>query len=199
MVINKNTVVLLEYKLIDEKGNIIDSSELNGPLAFIQGVGMMMPGIEKAIEGKSIGFEYKGSISPEDAYGEYKAENVFPVPRSHFEHLVDQMEEGKLYQFDTGGGQQMLKVLKIDENIITMDSNHPYAGETLTLECTVTNAREATEQELKQSRGGCGCSSGSKSGGCCSDSAKKNSSGCCKSKKEETAKEGCGSGCGCSH
>ncbi len=198
MNIKENCVVKLNYNLSDESGKVIDSSELNGSLIYIHGVGMMMPGIEKVIDGQDEGFTFSGVIEPEDGYGIYKPENVTPVPRAQFEHLIDEMEEGKLYNFDVGGGStQLLKVISIDDDFVTIDANHPYAGETLSLECTVEGVRAASEQELeslnsKSSGCGCGSSGDKKSGGCCSTVEKK-SGGCCSSGSEKK------SGCGCSH
>ncbi|QEN06011.1 peptidylprolyl isomerase [Thiospirochaeta perfilievii] len=187
MNITEKSVVKLDYNLSDESGKIIDSSELNGSLIYIHGVGMMMPGIENAINGQGVGYSYTGIIEPEDGYGVYKPENVMPVPRAQFAHLIDQMEVGKLYNFDVGGGNtQLLKVVSIDDEYVTVDANHPYAGEKLTLNCTVQGVRPASLDELNSLSGessGCGCGShgSDSSGGCCSsnDGAK---GGCCSSK-----------------
>lgn len=191
MVVKERSVVTLLYKLSEESGKVIDSSDTNGALTYLHGVGMMMPGIEKAVEGLKEKSEYTGVIEPEDAYGIFIPENVVPVPKSHFEHLIDQMEEGKLYNFDVGGGNtKLIKVVKIDNETVTIDANHPYAGERIKIECTVESVREATEDELNSinSRGGCGCGShGNKKGGCCS------------TKGSGEKKSHCGSGCGCSH
>lgn len=196
MKIIEKTVVKLNYKLSDESGNLIDSSEENGSLIYIHGVGMMMPGIEKVLERKESGFSYTGLIKPEDGYGDYNPQNVVPVPRAQFEHLIDQLEEGKTYNFDTGGGSsQQLKVVKIDDEFVTVDSNHPYAGETLSFECTVEGVRTATEDELAslKSDSGCGCGSkGGESGGCCSSGEKKEG-GCCSTSGDKKGS------CNCNH
>lgn len=193
MIIDKHSVVKLKYRLFDSSGSLIDSSESNGSLIYIHGVNMMMPGIEQVVQGQQKGFTFKGDIEPENAYGEYNPEALIPVPRSHFDHLLDKMEEGKYYNFDTGGGHmQMLKVVSIDENFVTVDSNHPYAGEVLKLECEVEGVRPATEDEIASLHsGGCGCSSKS-GGGCCSTGDDKKDS-CCSSGSSKSG------GCGCSH
>lgn len=206
MNIKENCVVKLNYSLSDESGKVIDSSDLNGSLIYIHGVGMLMPGIEKVVDGKDSGFTFSGVIEPEDGYGVYKPENVMPVPKAQFEHLIDNMEEGKLYNFDLGGGStQLIKVISIDDEFVTIDANHPYAGETLSLNCTVEGVRSATEEEiqnLNSKSSGCGCgghdskggcsSNEKKSGGCCSSGEEKSGS-CCSSGGEKK------SGCGCSH
>ncbi len=198
MKITEKTVVKLKYTLSDSSGTQIDSSEINGSLVYLHGVGMMMPGIEKVIDGQESGFTFSGTIEPEDGYGAYVQDNVTPVPRSQFEHLIDEMEEGKSYNFDVGGGKsQLLKVIKIDDDFVTVDANHPYAGETLLLECTVEGVREASEDELASLKGsgsGCGCGghSGEK-GGCCSSGDSEKESCCSSGGSEKKA------GCGCSH
>ncbi len=197
MKIIENTVVTLTYKMSDSTGNLIDSSDENGSLTYIHGVGMMMPGIEKAVDGKESGFEFKGVIEPEDGYGVYLPENVIPVPREQFGDFVDEMEEGKLYNFDTDSGHQPMKVVKIEDDIVTIDANHPYAGEQLNFECKIEDVRLATEEELESLNShGCGCGGG----GCCSDGDDcecdcdhENSDECCSSKGGKS------SGCGCHH
>lgn len=199
MNITEKCVVTLKYNLSDESGKIIDSSDLNGSLIYIHGVGMMMPGIEKVINGQETGFTFSGEILPEDGYGAYKPENVTPVPREQFEHLIEKMEVGKMYNFDIGGGNtQLLKVVAIDDEIVTIDANHPYAGETLSLNCTVEGVRAPTDEELSSldsKSEGCGCG-GKESGGCCSSGDDKSEGcGCGSSDGEKKS----GSGCGCSH
>ncbi len=194
MTITEKCIVTLEYRLLEESGKIIDSSEQNGALSYLHGAGMMMPGIEKAVNNREAGFSYKGIIEPKDGYGEYNEKSIIPVPKAHLAHLVDQMEEGKLYNFDTGGGnQQLIKIVKIEENIITVDVNHPYAGESISFECKVLDVREATEAELNPKKDGCGCSGhGSEEHSCgCGDEGSEG--GCCKTDKSGSSE------CGCKH
>ncbi|OQY40730.1 MAG: hypothetical protein B6229_00960 [Spirochaetaceae bacterium 4572_7] len=171
-----NSHVILEYELVDKNKDVIDSSEKNGVLKYIHGIGMSMPGIEKIVEGHSADFEYSGIIEPKDAYGEYQAEGVVPVPREQFGAVIDQIEEGKSYNFDTGAGSsQLLKILTIDDNFITVDSNHPYAGESIGVKVKVLAVRKASESELGGtiSSSSCGCGghdddhSCSSHGSCC--------------------------------
>lgn len=191
MIIQEKSIVTLSYSLSDESGNIIDSSDLNGALLYMHGVGRMMPGIERVVTGQEPGFTFSGNISPEEGYGAYNPQHVTPVPRSQFEHLIGQMEVGKLYNFDVGGGNtQLLKVLSIDDEYVTVDANHPYAGETLGLKCKVEDVRSATMEELaalESKSSGCG---GHGSGGCCSDSGE-HAGSCCSS-------SGSSGGCCCS-
>lgn len=183
MIIKEKCVVSFTYTISKESGEVIDSTKNGEAISYIHGVGAMLPGIEKALDSKEVGFSYDGIIEPKDAYGEYVPENVMPVPKSHFEHMADQMEEGKLYRFDTGGGRtQLMKVVNIGDDFITMDANHPFAGERIQLQCEVLEVREATEDELNSLNSGCGCGSHNGSGG-----------GCCKSGDKKK------SGCGCKH
>jgi len=185
MIITKNSHVTLEYELVDQDGKIIDSSEKNGTLKYIHGIGMSMPGIEKIVDGQVLNFEYSGILEPKDAYGEYQVEGVVPVPREHFGVFAEQVEEGKLYNFDTGaGGFQLLKIIAIDDNFITVDSNHQYAGESIGVKVKVLGIRKATDLELGNttSSNSCGC------GGHSHEDNRSCSSGSC-----------CGSNGGCPH
>ena len=70
MVIAQNRVVTMHYTLKDEQGETIDSSQGHEPLAYIQGIGNIIPGLEDALEGKTKGDKLEVTIAPEDGYGE---------------------------------------------------------------------------------------------------------------------------------
>ena len=78
MTISKNKVVLIDYTLKDNDGNIIDSSHDGQPLAYIHGIGNLIPGLETVLDGKAVGDKIKTIILPEDAYGlrEIETDNI---------------------------------------------------------------------------------------------------------------------------
>jgi len=155
--IQKNAVVTIHYTLKDESGKILDSSRDRDPLDFLQGSGQIIPGMEKALEGRSSGEEFSVVVEPEEGYGVRDESLVYKVPREHFEG-VEGIEVGMRFQVDTGEGPMLMNVAGIEEDRIVLDGNHPLADERLFFEVSILGIREGTEAEIK----GCGdCS------GCC--------------------------------
>jgi FKBP-type peptidyl-prolyl cis-trans isomerase SlyD len=76
MQIAKNTVVTIDYTLTDDQGSVLDTSKGVEPLQYVQGIGNLIPGLEKALEGKQPGDHIQVTIPPEEAYGERDADNL---------------------------------------------------------------------------------------------------------------------------
>ncbi len=149
MNISENKVVLIHYNLKDDKGETLDSSEANGPLAFIQGIGNMIIGLEEALEGKSAGDKFNTTVEPEKAYGIRTEENVHVVPLSGFEADGDEkLVPGMQVRVETNDGIMLADVAKIEGEDVTLDLNHPLAGETLHFDVEVVEVRDATKEEL---------------------------------------------------
>jgi FKBP-type peptidyl-prolyl cis-trans isomerase SlyD len=143
----KNRVVTIEYTLKDGDDQVIDTSEGREPLAYIHGNGMLIPGLENALEGKEPGAEVNVTLAPEDGYGERDDSMVLQIPREQFEG-VDQIEPGMQFQAETDEGVQILTVLEAGDNEVTVDGNHPLAGVTLNFDVSVQDVREAEQEEL---------------------------------------------------
>lgn len=162
MKIANNTAVKIHYTLHDKDGIQIDSSVGKEPLEYIQGKGMIIPGLESMLEGKEPGIKFKAVIEPGEAYGEYNPQLVCEVPRSQFETDMP-IEVGMAFQAGTPDGQALIvHVTKVTDDSITVDGNHELAGKQLTFDVEVVEVREATEEELN----GCGCGCGGCGGGC---------------------------------
>jgi FKBP-type peptidyl-prolyl cis-trans isomerase SlyD len=150
MTITKNKVALIHYTLKDESGEVLDSSEGREPLAFIQGIGNIIEGLEEKLEGKTVGDRIETTISPEKAYGLRSEENVHIVPLSSFQADGDEkLVEGMQVRVETNEGVSLADVAKIDGEEVTLDLNHPLAGETLHFTVEVIDVRDATKQELE--------------------------------------------------
>jgi FKBP-type peptidyl-prolyl cis-trans isomerase SlyD len=149
MTVKKDAVVEMHYTLKNDAGDVIDSSLDKGPMPFIQGHGNIIPGLEKVLEGMTVGETCDVSVEPEDAYGTHHAEGIQEVPKEAFEG-VGTLEVGmKLQSQDEKGNPFVVHVKAINEDTITIDANHPLAGETLHFNVSIENVREATEDELK--------------------------------------------------
>jgi FKBP-type peptidyl-prolyl cis-trans isomerase SlyD len=148
MQIGKNAVVTIEYHLTDPQGQVIDSSRGKEPLSYLHGVGGIIPGLESALEGKSVGDSVVVDISPEQGYGQKNPQLVQAVPRTAFKG-VDNIQPGMQFQAQGPNGQaQVVTVVGATPTEITIDANHPLAGVTLHFEVKILAIREATAEEL---------------------------------------------------
>ena len=148
MQISANMVVSIDYTLTNDQGAVIDSSDGREPLAFIHGIGNIIPGLERALEGKAQGESLKVSIAPEDGYGVRSDELTHAVPKEMFEG-ADEIEVGSQFQTMSEAGPQIVTVVAVDDEHVTVDANHPLAGETLHFDVTVVSIREASAEELE--------------------------------------------------
>jgi FKBP-type peptidyl-prolyl cis-trans isomerase SlyD len=148
MQIATNSVVLIDYTLTNDQGNVIDTSSGREPLAYLQGHQNIIPGLESALEGKSAGDRVQVSIAPAEGYGERDESLSQAVPRQMFED-ADQITVGMQFHTQTEQGhQQVVTVTAVDADHVTVDANHPLAGETLNFDVTVVEVREALPEEL---------------------------------------------------
>lgn len=163
MKIADDCFVTLEYTLKDDNQKVLDSSQQMGPLDYIHGYRQLIPGLEKALEGREAGESFSLTVAPKNAYGEIDPRAVFEVNRSQFP--PDTVLEIGM-EFETSGHHVV--ITGIDGDIIRLDANHPLAGKTLHFDIKVIGVRDATPEELDEVQmsfvGGCGSESGC--GGC---------------------------------
>ncbi len=146
MKVAKDKVVSIEYVLKDKDGNVLDASNGN-PLAYLHGHGQIIPGLEKALEGKEVGEKLTVTVPAAEAYGERVEQLVQEVPRQLFQG-VDTIEVGMRFEAQSEQGVHSVEVTKVDGDTITVDGNHPLAGQDLTFEVEIKEVRDATEDEL---------------------------------------------------
>ena len=146
----RDKVVLIHYTLTLDGGDVIDSSEGQDPLAYLHGHNNIIPGLEEALEGKTIGDALKVTIPPEKAYGARNPELIQVVPNTAFQG-VDELEVGMIFQAPTPDGQvQMIRIIKLEGDDVTIDGNHELAGQTLNFDVKIDAIREPSEEELSQ-------------------------------------------------
>lgn len=148
MQISENKVVSIHYTLKNDAGEVLDTSSGHEPLAYLHGSGNIVPGLEKALEGKQAGDSVSVSVTPEEGYGPRHDGLVQEVPRAAFEG-VDEIEPDMQFHAEGPAGPLVLTVTKVEGDTITVDGNHPLAGETLHFAVEVTEVRDATEEELE--------------------------------------------------
>jgi len=146
MQISKGKVVSFDYTLKDDDGSVLDSSKEAGPLAYLHGVGGLVPGLERALEGHSTGDQLNVKVQPEDAYGQRNEQLVQSVPRKSFQG-VEKIEPGMQFQASQGQQRQMVTVVGVTPETVTVDANHPLAGKPLNFDVTIREVRDATPEE----------------------------------------------------
>ncbi len=147
MTVAPDAVVLIHYTLKNDAGEVLDSSEGAEPLTYLHGRGNLIPGLERELEGKQAGVRLQVAIEPEDGYGEHDEQLVQRIPRTAIDNATD-LQEGMQVQAQTDEGTHMLTVTQLDEESITLDGNHPLAGQTLHFEVEIAEIRQATAEEL---------------------------------------------------
>jgi FKBP-type peptidyl-prolyl cis-trans isomerase SlyD len=147
MQITKNAAVQIHYTLKNDAGEVLDSSEGAEPLAYLQGNGNLIPGLEQALEGKRAGDALSVTIAPEEAYGVSDASLVQDVPRSAFEGIAD-IEVGMQFHAESNHGPRTVTVTKVAADTVTVDGNHPLADQTLHFAVQIIDVREASSEEL---------------------------------------------------
>jgi len=148
MQVAENRVVSIEYKLTNGEGQVLDESEGRGPLTYLHGRGNLIPGMEEQLEGKEPEQQVQFDIPPEKAYGERQDELVQAVPKDRFPDDVD-VKPGMQFQAQTESGSQLVHVVDVGEQDVTVDANHPLAGETLHFDVKVVEVREASDEEIE--------------------------------------------------
>lgn len=143
MQIAANAVAYIHYTLTDDAGAVIDSSAGGSPLAYLHGCGNIVPGLEKALEGRTTGDKFTVAVAPEQGYGLRDDAKIQQLPKRVFKGARD-IRPGMRFNSPSGP----ITVTRVQGDMVTVDGNHELAGQVLNFEIEVTNVREATGEEL---------------------------------------------------
>lgn len=170
--VNKNSLVAVHYVGTLENGEIFDSSEGREPLRFQVGQGHVIPGFDRALVGMNIDQERTVTIPPADAYGDRDEKRIFTLERKSTEWNFEPAKGLQLALQTPEGHQMMAVITDVTETHVTLDLNHPLAGEALTFKLRVVDIREEGEEgteawDAADECGEEGCCGGSHEGGCC--------------------------------
>jgi FKBP-type peptidyl-prolyl cis-trans isomerase SlyD len=146
--ITADRVVRIHYTLKDDSGTVLDSSAGGEPLAYIQGHGNLISGLEKALEGKTDGHTMAVSVAPADGYGIRDEALIQRVPRRSLPP-AGEVRKGMQFQARTEHGMRMFTVTAVVGDMVTLDGNHPLADKTLHFDVQVVDVREATREEME--------------------------------------------------
>jgi len=155
MVVTKNKVVSLTYELrIDNnEGKVVETVDRNSPLTFIFGTGSLLPKFEDYLQGLKVGDAFDFNLLSKDAYGEFDTSSVIQIPLQAFEinGTVDfeLLKVGNKIPMQDGEGHRLTGLVKsIGKDSVSMDFNHPLAGNNLFFKGEIQEIRQATEEEL---------------------------------------------------
>jgi FKBP-type peptidyl-prolyl cis-trans isomerase SlyD len=146
MQITQDAVVSIHYTLTDDAGTKLDSSD-GTPLAYLHGNGNLIPGLERELEGKSAGDKLSVKIAAADAYGEYDKSLVQRIPRRALKG-VGNIRVGMQLHTQSAHGVRAVTVTQVAGDMVTIDANHPLAGQNQKFDVEIAEVRAATEEEL---------------------------------------------------
>ena len=140
-------VVAMEYTLTVDS-EVIDSSEGQEALEFLQGKGNIIPGLEREILGMEIGDSKDVVVAPKDGYGESNEEAYMEIPANQFPENIPVEVGTELEVQDEEGQPAYARIEEIENNIALLNFNHPLAGKELSFAVKVVGIREPSEEEL---------------------------------------------------
>jgi FKBP-type peptidyl-prolyl cis-trans isomerase SlyD len=149
-VVAKNKVVSLIYVVRNEKGEIFEYRDL--PVSYVHGSGTdLFPKIEQALEGRAVGDRVAVQLTPADAFGERDPKLSFT---DDIENAPPELRRvGAEFEAQNAKGESiLLTVTRIEGDKITVDANHPLAGQNISFEVTVQDIRDATPEEIRNGR-----------------------------------------------
>lgn len=147
MRVARNKVVTIHYTLTDSEGRTLDTSVGGDPMAYVHGVGALIPGLETALEGRSGGDSIKVSVGPEDGYGVRNELLVRDLPRTSFGKRKPDI--GMQIRLENPGQEPRLAVVvDVKPDLVRVDGNHPLAGRMLHFDVQIISVRDATKDEI---------------------------------------------------
>ena len=158
MKIEKNKVVTLSYELhssLDNKQKtFIEKTDSTMPFVFIFGEGNLIPGFEENVNGLSVGDKFSFDIAPENAYGPSDKDAIVDIPIDVFKQdgiiMMDMLKIGSMLPMSDQDGNRMNgKIIAVTGDSVTMDFNHPLAGQNLHFSGEVVAIRDASPEELE--------------------------------------------------
>ncbi len=148
MQIEEQKVVILNYTLTDNEGTLIDESN-DSSFAYLHGASNIIPGLENALSGKQAGDTLSVSVPPEDGYGERDATKTQSVPKDMFPEDA-QIETGMQFHAEGPNDETIVvTVTEVEDETVTVDGNHPLAGEQLNFAVEIIEVRDASEEEIE--------------------------------------------------
>jgi len=146
--VSDGKVVSIHYKLTDDAGELIDSSEGSEPLEYLHGAGNIVSGLEEGLAGRASGDALDVRVAPDKGYGAHDPRGLQRIPRGAFPEDVD-LEPGMQFGAeDPQGESTTVWIVKVESDQVVIDTNHPLAGKTLHFAVKIAGVRDATREEI---------------------------------------------------
>jgi len=144
----KDHIITIHYTIKDDIGEIVDSSEDEEPLEYLHGHNFMLPGLERALDGLAEGEKVSVWLDPEEGFGNRDEDLVFMLSRSDFGEGAE-IEEGMEFDVEDEEGEGIITVLKVEDDNVLVDRNHPLAGKRLHVDAEVIEIKKAETWEIE--------------------------------------------------
>jgi FKBP-type peptidyl-prolyl cis-trans isomerase SlyD len=145
--IEDGVVVIMHYTLKNDQGEVLDSSDGGDALPYLHGASNIVPGLEKALTGKAVGDALDVIVTPEEGYGLSNPAMVQEVPREAFPPDAE-VEPGAQFLMQGDNGQPIpIWITGVTDDTVTIDANHPLAGQALHFSVKVESLRAPTDEE----------------------------------------------------
>lgn len=147
MQIAKNSVVSLNYEMYDGDNQLVDKTE--EPIVYLHGgYDNILPKLEEALHGKSVGDKVEVAMEPDDAFGDFDP-NLLRIEAADM--FPEEVEIGMMFEADDPetGEVILFRVTDIADGKIVVDGNHPLAGKRVRFSCSVVDVRAASKEEIE--------------------------------------------------
>jgi FKBP-type peptidyl-prolyl cis-trans isomerase SlyD len=152
--IEAGCLIELEYELRNSKGEVIETSTPETLMTYLHGNEEIPPKLETELAGRDVGEKVVVTLAPADAYGEFNPDGIVAVPRSEFPEDAE-IVPGDWVSIEVSGeegeekkGEMEMRVVEIAPEAITLDANHPLAGEEITFDLKIASVRKAEPGEI---------------------------------------------------
>jgi FKBP-type peptidyl-prolyl cis-trans isomerase SlyD len=147
MKIEKDRVVRFHYTVAEVGQEPLETSRGREPIAILFGHGNIIPGLEKAMEGREAGDSFSADVPAAEAYGERREGLIQRVPKKHFGD--QRLEPGMQVVVNTNFGPRAVTIEKVGLSVVDIDLNHPMAGKDLHFDIEIVEVREASAEEIE--------------------------------------------------
>ena len=146
MTIQNGKAVSFHYTLTNQNDQLIETTRDREPMTYLHGAHNIIPGLESAMTGRSMGDEFRVTIEPAEAYGEKNESKIKRIPSKHF-RAPKKLKPGQVVSLQTEKSTVKVTIVKVGRFIVDVDANHPLAGQSLTFDVEVSAVRDATKEE----------------------------------------------------
>ena len=146
MLIEKDKVVSFHFKVIED-GELLESSSEGDPMLYMHGRNGLISGLESELAGKKAGENFSVTLEPKEAYGIPLESSKQRISKKHLAKN-GKLRVGMVVDINTTDGLRQATIVKVGKFNVDVDTNHPFAGKTLTFEVDVVDVRDATGEEM---------------------------------------------------